>query len=105
MKNITVNITSKCTAECRHCCFSCSPSRIDKLEVEEIWKVVNYGINSEEINEIAITGGEPFLYEDLVFEIIKAVSEKGKIVTCITNGFWGVTYEIALAKMKKLCEL
>lgn len=102
MKNLTVNITSECNAACKHCCFSCSPSRTDKLDEDEIWKVVNYGINSNEINEIAISGGEPFLYEELVFEIIRAVAESGKTVTCITNGFWGISYEAARSKIEKL---
>lgn len=105
MKNITINITSKCNAECRHCCFSCSPSRTTQLDEDEIWGIVNYAINSNDINEVAISGGEPFLYEDLVFRIVKAVADSGKIVTCITNGFWGISYEVARNKIEHLCSL
>ena len=54
MKNLTINITSKCTAECKHCCFSCAPNRTDELKEEEIWNAVNYGINNDEINAILV---------------------------------------------------
>ncbi len=101
MKNITVNITSKCNAQCKHCCFSCSPNSKDALSEEEIWKVVNYGINDKDINEIAISGGEPFLYEELILSIVKAVSKSKKIVTCITNGFWATSYDVARGKLEK----
>lgn len=100
MKNITVNITSKCNAQCKHCCFSCSPNSKDELSEEEIWKVVNYGINDKDINEIAISGGEPFLYEELILSIVKAVSKSKKIATCITNGFWATSYDVAREKLE-----
>lgn len=105
MKNLTINISGKCNAECRHCCFSCSPYKEQELTENEIWESVNYGIANNEINEIAITGGEPFLYENLVSNIIKKVSESGKIVTCITNGFWGTSKKAAREKLEKLSGL
>ncbi|MCU9810097.1 radical SAM protein [Paraclostridium sp. AKS46] len=105
MKNLTINISGKCNAECKHCCFSCSPYKEQLLTETEIWESVNYGILNNEINEIAITGGEPFLYEDLVCSIIEKVSDSGKIVTCITNGFWGVSKKVAREKLEKLSKL
>lgn len=105
MKNIAVNLSSKCNAECGHCCFSCSPHRTDKLNEDEIWRVIDYGIKSKDIKEISITGGEPFLYEELVFDIIKKITGNGKVATCITNGFWGTSYEVARDKLEKLCEI
>lgn len=105
MRNLSINITSKCNAKCKHCCFSCSPWSNVELSESEIWNAVNYGIENKEIREIAITGGEPFLYENLVFDIIKKISDNGKIVTCITNGFWGKDKLIAKEKLKKLSNL
>lgn len=105
MKNITINITSKCNAQCKHCCFSCSPNNKEELNDKEIWEIINYAISNNEINEIAITGGEPFLREDLVYKIIKRVSDNNKVVTCISNGFWATTYENARNKLKKLSNL
>lgn len=70
-----------------------------------MWDIVNYGINNDSIKEIAITGGEPFLNENLVFDIIHAVHLSGKRVTCITNGFWGASYEIAREKIQTLYQL
>lgn len=105
MRNLSINITSKCNAECKHCCFSCSPYSNVELSKEEVWNAVNYGIRNEEIKEIAITGGEPLLYENLVCDIIKKISDSGKIVTCITNGFWGKNKLVAKEKLKKLSDL
>ena len=105
MDNITINILSKCNAKCGHCCFSCSPNSTDKLEEEEIWNILNYAIANDEIKEIALTGGEIFLKEKLVCDIIKKVSAAGKVVTCISNGFWGRTPEKAKQKLEKFCAL
>ncbi len=74
------------------------------LTREEIWEAINYGINNDEINEIAISGGEPFLYENFILEIIKAISEKNKVATCITNGFWATSPKIAREKLEKFSE-
>lgn len=101
MKNLTVNISGKCNAKCRHCCFSCSPDSKAVLSEEEVWKVVNYGIRDKDINEIAISGGEPFLYEELILSIVKAVSKSNKVVTCITNGFWAASAGVARKKLEK----
>lgn len=105
MKNITINLSAKCNAECSHCCFSCGPSSSEELSYEELWEIVNYGIQSKVINEISISGGEPFLNEELVCNIVEAVSKSGKIATCITNGFWAKTEEIARNKISNLCKI
>lgn len=101
MNSITVNLSGKCNAKCNHCCFSCSPSNDTKLNEDEIWRIIDYGINREDVSEIAISGGEPFLYEDLIYEIIKKVAKNGKIPTCITNGFWATDVNVTRSKLKK----
>lgn len=104
MSSITVNISGKCNAKCRHCCFSCSPTNKNSLCEKEIWDIVNYGISKNDISEISISGGEPFLYEDFIYEIVKDIAKNDKISTCITNGFWATNYDKAYSKLKKFNE-
>lgn len=94
-------MSGKCNAKCRHCCFSCSPLNRTELTESEIWRIVDFGINSSDISEISISGGEPFLFEDLIYEIIKKVSDNGKTPTCITNAFWATEVDLTRQKLQK----
>lgn len=87
---------------CTHCCLECSPDETVELTEEKINSLVDYAINTNKIKQVSITGGEPFLRENLVFEIIKKVSSANKNITCITNGFWATSYDVAYSKLMDL---
>lgn len=101
MKSFVFNMHGKCNATCRHCCFKCSPLNQDKFSKEELEEILDY-LKENEVKQFAITGGEPFLLEEFLFELICKVSEMGIDVTCITNGFWATSYEIAKCKLVEL---
>lgn len=105
MNNLTLNLFGKCNAACKHCCFSCSPTKQEELTNDEIDKIVSYAKNNKNITEFSISGGEPFLNEKLVCRLIKELADVGKNVTCITNGYWAKTIDIAKRKLQKLEKL
>lgn len=55
-------VTSQCNAVCRHCFNWMNLNRKDELTIDEI---ENLSLSLGKINDIAISGGEPFLREDL----------------------------------------
>jgi MoaA/NifB/PqqE/SkfB family radical SAM enzyme len=74
---------------CQHCCSNASSNRDfddfvfsgEKLIKKRLEEMVSFGIK-----EFYISGGEPFLVENL-FDIVKFLKKKKAIVSIATNGF------------------
>lgn len=105
MKSIVLNVDSKCNAMCAHCCFSCGPCTNDRLTDDEIDNILEYISESKDIKEVAITGGEPMLQPKTVKKIISRSHKANKVVTLISNGFWGESFEKADDILSELCEI
>lgn len=81
-------ITDRCSAACDFCGFSCSP---------EGHQVMDAGFMARMIREakdmgmklVSFSGGEPFLYPELLKEGARLSREAGMKVSIATNGFWG----------------
>ncbi|WP_158369647.1 radical SAM protein [Cellulosimicrobium cellulans] len=102
MPSIAITIDSRCNARCAHCCFSCSPRSEDRLSDDRIRALVAEALDSKDVDEVGLSGGEALLRPDLVFEIIRAVSGAGKRSTLVTNGFWGQTPASARSQLERL---
>lgn len=85
-------ITMGCNMRCKHCGSSCTTSLPGQLTFEE---AINFLDMASEIGMqwISISGGEPFMRQDLV-EIIKYATCKGIGINVLTNG-WLITDKIA----------
>ena len=101
---IAFQLTRKCNAKCKICCESSSSQLRDKLDTDVILKSINAIKNVESIRNIAVTGGEPFLYPDDVLSIARLCKETGRLFTIITNAFWCVSYSHALSVLSQLKE-
>ena len=90
-----IMLTDKCNANCAMCGLSCSPQGqcvIDKevllKTIDDAAKVRDDGIC--EIKQISFSGGEAFLYPELLVKGANYAKEKGFVATVATNGFWGL---------------
>ncbi len=81
--NIALQVTRKCNLNCVHCCESENVK--GELSINEIKKIVD-NLSARGLIKFCITGGEPFLRNDIV-EILKYIHRKGMLVTLSTNGF------------------
>lgn len=90
MKYTTLGIAlhKKCNASCKTCCFSCNPNCEERLDVDLIKRFIRSTENDLNLSVISFTGGEPFLEYDILKELVSYTTKKGKIASCITNGFW-----------------
>lgn len=86
-RNLAIFITNKCTAECEICSLRCSPKGKDILDVNRLKKILN-SCKSTKIKRVTFTGGEPFIYMDNLFSLIKHCTEIGLSSSVMTNGFW-----------------
>lgn len=80
--NITVSLTNKCNSRCKTC--GIWKHKVDDLSIED-WKKIIPSLGNPVW--MTVTGGEPFLREDLV-SLIKLISENNKpaILNLATNG-------------------
>ncbi|MFI3297911.1 MAG: 4Fe-4S cluster-binding domain-containing protein [bacterium] len=98
--------TFQCTAECKNCCFGCSPKTKGKLSLEEMklyldQAIMHYG---DGLKVLVLTGGECFLLKDDLVEIIRYGASKELVVRVVTNGFWAKTYQEAYETIHNLRE-
>lgn len=79
----TLVITQKCNLECKHC-FLSSNKKTKELSTEDIKKVID-DLSTLQILNLVITGGEPFMREDIL-DVLRYCNLKKVPVTLFTNG-------------------
>ncbi len=87
LKNFVFEITPRCNENCIYCYNVWKHCRYKKGELSaEKWKEIIVKLKEEtKIKQIAISGGEPLLYEEL-FELIEFIKKEGITVNLLTNG-------------------
>ncbi len=101
-KTVALLITKQCTAQCKMCCFECSPQTEEKMPMEWIEKIIEEAALIDDIETIGFSGGEPFLEYSNLLKMFKLTKDKNKKVICTSNGFWGLTYDKALKVVSEI---
>ncbi len=94
-------LSYKCTGECKHCMYACSPrwssDWISKKDAERVLtqlaeKIVESPLGSDRVDlnhGLHFTGGEPFMNFDLLLELVKMAHELDIPSTFVeTNCYW-----------------
>ncbi len=86
--NLSLVLTDRCTAACDFCGFSCGPDRRQVMPEELMTRMIR---ESAEMGFkcLGFSGGEPFLYPELLIEGAQLAHELGMRVVIASNGFWG----------------
>ena len=108
-------LSYKCTSECKHCMYACSPQwKADWIREDDLQRVltqlsdkiqpsplgpdrigINYGLH--------FTGGEPFLNFELLAKATEMADKLGiPSIFVETNSFWCVKDETTRAKFIRL---
>lgn len=88
ISDLWIHVSGKCNLSCPFCYSLSGENNSNTLEYDKIIKFVS-GIPEEKRNNIVISGGEPFLYDDLE-RLVKTLNEmKFKSILIITNGTVG----------------
>lgn len=97
--------TFKCTESCDICGFSCSSKRKEKMELEDAKRYAREAKQAG-MNALGITGGEPFIYKNEIFELIKyARKQLGMYITITSNCFWADSYKNTYKIMSEMKEI
>ncbi|MFK7779961.1 MAG: 4Fe-4S cluster-binding domain-containing protein [Candidatus Gracilibacteria bacterium] len=107
-KGVTIVLSYKCHRDCFFC-YEETPLKpkihIDpyaKNDMDNIYKIIDTGFSNTSNKTFAITGGEPFLFTDKVYEVLEYVNNKypDKHTRIYTTG--DIMNEDKLIKLKKL---
>lgn len=87
---IIFGATDACNLHCPHCYVSRSPNKLSTETAKTFIKsAVSSSLNPNYIKKIGFSGGEPFLYQEFLLEIIKFTVENDLMFDQImTNGDW-----------------
>ena len=101
-KNVSLLITYKCTARCKMCCWSCSPERTEEMSLKDIKQYVDQAREVVSVEQISLTGGEPFIDFEKLLKAVAYISTCGFEPKVITNCFWATNYEKSEYILNKL---
>lgn len=89
-KFMGIMITNKCNAKCAMCGLSCSPELNDVISEELMIEAIDQARAVGTFHQIGFTGGEAFLYPELLIKGTNYAKKFGFKVTVAGNGFWGM---------------
>lgn len=84
LTELFIEVTDKCLLNCRHCSTEASPDGKEEIPLDKLIKLVDEGIPLG-LKCFSISGGEPFLYPELV-SLIRYVKKKRLFLTIYTCG-------------------
>lgn len=101
-RQLTVLVTSKCTAACAHCCMNSSPERDDTLTWEQLERILTQALTELDLRVIIFAGGEPMLLGETLYRAIRLCKQHGRMTRIVTNAYWAGNRDHALLKLKEL---
>lgn len=85
LRELWFHITNRCNLSCSHCLFSSSPKKTDVLNAEKLLSIAKEGYEMG-CRVFALTGGEPFIHDEIK-QIIDGLLRLDKShVVILTNG-------------------
>ncbi len=107
LRNIGFLMTHQCQVACPHCIIKAGPHRRGKIRLADARKWIDQvaAYRSGYIKALALTGGEPFFDMALLRQISAHGAEKGLIVSAVTNAFWAVTRQEAVAVLRSVPDI
>ena len=102
-KGVCIIMTDRCNAKCQICCFSCSPENNNVINETLMLRIIDQAREQKGVNYIGFSGGEPFLYYDLLKKGLIYAKKSGFHTSVATNGFWGKwTDDVLNDRLKEL---
>lgn len=85
LKDLCFEVIQTCPNKCKFCSSKSSKEKKTIITLEQFKKTINHFITQGGIEEISISGGEPFLHPEL-FDMIKFSKDKGIRTVIFTSG-------------------
>lgn len=98
-------LTYQCTFACDHCFVWGSPFQSGVMTLGDIHRILEQAQELESVSSIYFEGGEPFLYYPTLLSAVKVAARQGFEVGIVSNAFWAVSEEDALAALQPFAGL
>jgi MoaA/NifB/PqqE/SkfB family radical SAM enzyme len=85
LKDLCFEVIQTCPNKCKFCSSNSSQEKQNIITLEQFKKAVMHFINQGGIEEVSISGGEPFLHPDL-FEMVRFCKDNGLRTVIFTSG-------------------
>lgn len=99
--SFAIHLTYTCPLTCKHCCFSSSPTVKDRLSPEQIFGLID-SLEGKNIDLLAFTGGEPFLFGTKLVDFVKRGKSVAKAVRIVTSAYWANSDEATAKRLLPL---
>jgi len=86
MKFITLFISLRCTHECNHCLYACSPENGEDMSLEVFEKTIDIA-KKNNITRLTFFGGEPFINSE-IFNMLCCALKNNFDLIIATNGYF-----------------
>ena len=108
--NIGILLWNTCNAVCAHCAVNSGPNERPVMTDEQIFSAIDSAFYDCSRPSIGLSGGEAFVFFERLVRIIDYASSKGALVSVTTNGYWAISLERAIDKIRRvkdagLCKL
>ncbi len=84
IKFLTLFISLRCTHECNHCLYACSPEKGEDMSLEVFEKTIDIA-KKNNINKLTFFGGEPFINSE-IFKMLDCTLKNNFDLIIATNG-------------------
>jgi len=98
---LTLMVTNSCTANCFACGVGANSSGLRRLSLGAMCRYIDEA-NELNIQLIVFSGGEPFLIGKDLDSAVQHVSSAGLLSRVVSNAYWAVSKDIAMARLSKL---
>lgn len=99
---LSIVTTYRCTAECEHCCFSCSPRSRVELTPARMREILDQAAQFSSIKVAVFTGGECYMLGRELDRLVQHATSRGFTTRTVSNAFWAPTREAARARLARL---
>jgi MoaA/NifB/PqqE/SkfB family radical SAM enzyme len=104
LSNLGLMLTFRCTTACPHCVVEAGPHRKEEIPLDQAleWIAQARSYHDGQVVGLALTGGEPFYDLDKLARVVEYGSQRGFLISVVTNAFWARTEERALSVLSRL---
>jgi hypothetical protein len=101
-EELTLIVTNQCNATCSHCISASSPSRRERLSLDQMCLAIDELAGDNQLKIVTFTGGEPTLLGRDLLDAISHAASKGIPTRLVTNAKWAKTEPVARGVLTEL---